>query len=106
MVKPGSSARGRFELGLALLTKDADLSPATTDIIHACTSCPLENAVCGTRARRRVTLPLAAPDNRQGCADVPVRVAWIGLDDHRAVSADEVFESAVERPNSRARTPS
>ena len=40
------SARGRFELGLALLTKDADLSPATTDIIHACTSCGSCDVAC------------------------------------------------------------
>ncbi len=40
------SARGRFELGLALLTKDADLSPATTDIIHACTSCGSCDVTC------------------------------------------------------------
>ncbi|HWR12638.1 MAG TPA: (Fe-S)-binding protein [Rectinemataceae bacterium] len=40
------SARGRFELGLALLTKDADLSPTTTDIIHACTSCGACDVAC------------------------------------------------------------
>jgi Fe-S oxidoreductase len=40
------SARGRFELGLALLTKDADLSPATTDIIHTCTSCGSCDVAC------------------------------------------------------------
>lgn len=40
------SARGRFELGLALLTKDADLSPTTTDIIHACTSCGSCDVAC------------------------------------------------------------
>ncbi|MDP2791711.1 MAG: (Fe-S)-binding protein [Rectinemataceae bacterium] len=40
------SARGRFELGLALLTKDADLSQATTDIIHACTSCGSCDVAC------------------------------------------------------------
>jgi Fe-S oxidoreductase len=40
------SARGRFELGLALLTKDADLSPATTDIIQTCTSCGSCDVAC------------------------------------------------------------
>ena len=40
------SARGRFELGLALLTNDADLSPATTEIIHACTSCGACDVTC------------------------------------------------------------
>ncbi len=40
------SARGRFELGLALLTKDAELSQATTDIIHACTSCGSCDVAC------------------------------------------------------------
>lgn len=40
------SARGRFELGLALLTGDADLSPATTEIIHQCTSCGACDVAC------------------------------------------------------------
>ncbi|MFH2115872.1 MAG: (Fe-S)-binding protein [Spirochaetota bacterium] len=40
------SARGRFELGLALLTDDADLSPATTEIIHTCTSCGACDVAC------------------------------------------------------------
>ncbi|TXT42151.1 MAG: hypothetical protein FD137_2232 [Spirochaetes bacterium] len=40
------SARGRFELGLALLTGDADLSPVTTDIIHTCTSCGSCDVTC------------------------------------------------------------
>jgi Fe-S oxidoreductase len=40
------SARGRFELGLALLTKDAELSEATTDVIYDCTSCGACDVTC------------------------------------------------------------
>jgi Fe-S oxidoreductase len=40
------SARGRFELGLALLTKDADLSEATTDVIYDCTACGACDVTC------------------------------------------------------------
>jgi len=40
------SARGRFELGLALLTKDADLSETTTQVIHECTACGACDVAC------------------------------------------------------------
>ncbi len=40
------SARGRFELGLALLTKDADLSETTTRVIHECTACGACDVAC------------------------------------------------------------
>lgn len=40
------SARGRFELGLALLTGDADLSEKTTEVIHTCTSCGACDVAC------------------------------------------------------------
>ncbi len=40
------SARGRFELGLALLTKDAELSEKTTEVIHTCTSCGACDVAC------------------------------------------------------------
>jgi Fe-S oxidoreductase len=40
------SARGRFELGLALLTKDAELSEATTGVIYDCTACGSCDVTC------------------------------------------------------------
>ncbi len=40
------SARGRFELGLALQTKDADLSATTTQVIHECTTCGACDVAC------------------------------------------------------------
>jgi Fe-S oxidoreductase len=40
------SARGRFELGLAFLTNDAELSPVSTEIVHTCTSCGACDVAC------------------------------------------------------------
>jgi Fe-S oxidoreductase len=40
------SARGRFELGLALQTKDADLSDKTTEVIHNCSACGACDVAC------------------------------------------------------------
>lgn len=40
------SARGRFVLGLALQTGDADLSETTTDVIQSCMSCGACDVAC------------------------------------------------------------
>jgi Fe-S oxidoreductase len=40
------SARGRFELGLALLTGDAELSAPTTEVIQSCMACGACDVAC------------------------------------------------------------
>jgi Fe-S oxidoreductase len=40
------SARGRFQLGLALLTKDADYTGPVTEVAHSCTACGLCDVSC------------------------------------------------------------
>jgi Fe-S oxidoreductase len=40
------SVRGRFQLGLALLTKDAELSETTTRAIHGCMTCGACDVAC------------------------------------------------------------
>jgi Fe-S oxidoreductase len=40
------SARGRFQLGLALLTNDADYSDQVIDVVHNCTTCGACDIAC------------------------------------------------------------
>jgi Fe-S oxidoreductase len=40
------SARGRFQLGLAILTKDADYTAPVTEVAHSCLSCGLCDVSC------------------------------------------------------------